>query len=65
MGTHFQYSNYNRVAHFRIFWVKQFFIFKVSKRTRMFVQQMKNKVVKCCSFNVNHGPSHKNRKLPI
>ena len=29
---------------FRFFWVRQFFIFTVSKRTRMFVVQMKSEV---------------------
>ena len=29
---------------FGFFWVRQFFIFTVNKRTRMFVQQMKSKV---------------------
>ena len=41
MGSHFHdwvgLSYSNGVAHFRIFWVRQFYIFTVSKRTGMFV----------------------------
>ena len=45
MGSHFHdWIDYNGVAHFRIFGVRQFFIFTISKRTRMFVLQMKSKV---------------------
>ena len=45
MGSHFrEWIDYNGVAHFRIFGVRQFFIFMVSKCTRMFVLQMKSKV---------------------
>ena len=45
MGSHFrEWIDYNGVAHFRIFGVRQFFIFLVSKCTRMFVLQMKSKV---------------------
>ena len=36
-GSHFQWSYWNGVAHFRILGVKKFFTFRVSKRTRMFV----------------------------
>ena len=43
-GWRFQQSYQNGVAHFLIFGVRQFFIFTVSKRTRMFVLQVKNKV---------------------
>ena len=45
MGSHFrEWIDYNGVAHFRIFGVRQFFIFMVSKCTRMFMLQMKSKV---------------------
>ena len=45
MGSHFHdWSDYNGVAHFLIFGVRQFFICKVSKRTRMFVLFVKSKV---------------------
>ena len=55
MGSHFHdWIDYNGVAfsiellewvaHFRIFWVKQFFIFSVNKRTRIFVLAVKDKV---------------------
>ena len=38
MGSHFHdWTDYNGVAHFLIFGVRQFSIFTVSKRTRMFV----------------------------
>ena len=53
LGSHFHdWINYDRVAFsidllewghiFRFFGVRQFFIFTVSKRTRMFVPQMKS-----------------------
>ena len=39
MGSHFHdWIDYNGVAHFLIFWVRQFFIFTVGKRTRTFAQ---------------------------
>ena len=47
MGSHFHdWIDYNGVAHFRFgFWGgRQFFIFTVSKGTRMFVLQMKSLV---------------------
>ena len=44
MGSHFQQNYKNGVAHFLIFGVRQFFIFKVSIRTRMFVLYVKSKV---------------------
>ena len=56
MGSHFHHwidyngvTYFNRVTRmglhiFRVFRVRQFFIFMVSKRTRMFVLQMKSKV---------------------
>ena len=45
MESHFHdWIDYNVVTHFRSFGVSQFFIFTVSKRTRMFVLQMKSKV---------------------
>ena len=38
MGSHFHdWTDYNGVAHFLIFGVRQFSIFTVSKRTRVFV----------------------------
>ena len=38
MGSHFyDWIDYNGVAHFWNFEVRKFFIFSVSKRTRMFV----------------------------
>jgi len=56
MGSHFHdWGDYNRVAFsivsrmgshiFGYFRVRQFFIFTVSKRTRMFVLQKKSKVI--------------------
>ena len=47
-GSHFHdWIEYNGVVHFPIFFflggVRQFFIFTVSKPTRMFVLQMKSK----------------------
>ena len=44
MGSHFQQSYQNGSHIFGFFRVRQFFIFTVSKRTRMFVSQMKSKV---------------------
>ena len=45
MGLHFHdWIDYNGVAHFRISGVRPFFIFPVSKSTRMFVLHMKSKV---------------------
>ena len=52
MGSHFHdwidYDGrgriFNRVLDFGFFGVRLFFIFTVSKRTRMFVLQMKSKV---------------------
>ena len=44
MGSHFQLSHWNGVAHFRIFGVRKVFIFTVSKRTIMFVLKVKSKV---------------------
>ena len=44
---------------FGFFGVRQFFIFTVSKRTRMFVLEMKSKVF---SFDIKNGSIHKNRK---
>ena len=44
MGLHFQKSYQNGAAHFRIFGVRELFIFTVSKRTRIFVLQVKSKV---------------------
>ena len=46
---------------FEFFWVRQFFIFIVSKRNRMFVLQTKSKVFFFQSKNIN-GSIHKNRK---
>ena len=46
---------------FEFFWVRQFFIFTVSKRNRMFVLQMKSKVFFFQSKKIN-GSIHKNRK---
>ena len=39
---------------FGFFGVRQFFIFTVTKRTRMFVWKMK-KIVTCSSFNLKMG----------
>ena len=36
LGSHFQYSYKNGVAHCLIFGIRQFFIFTVTKSTRMF-----------------------------
>ena len=44
IGSHFQQSYQNGVAHFRIFGVRKFFIFPVRKRTRKFVLQVESKV---------------------
>ena len=44
MGSDFQWSYRNGVSHFRIFGVRKFFTFTVSKRTRMFVLWVKSKV---------------------
>ena len=44
MGLHFQQSYQNGVAHFRIFGVRELFIFTVSKPIRIFVLQVKSKV---------------------
>ena len=61
MGSHFRdWIDYHGVAHFRIFGVRQFFIFMVSKCTRMFVLQMKSKV-----FFIHYpknGSINKNKK---
>ena len=61
LGSHFrEWIDYNGVAHFRILGVRQFFIFMVSKCTRMFVLQMKSKV-----FFIHYpknGSINKNRK---
>ena len=61
IGSHFrEWIDYNGVVHFRIFGVRQFFIFMVSKCTRMFVLQMKSKV-----FFIHYpknGSINKNRK---
>ena len=45
MRSHFHdWIDYNGVAHFTDFGVRQFFIFTVSKRTRMFVLYVKSTV---------------------
>ena len=57
MGSHFHdWTDYNGVAHFLIFVVRQFSIFTVSKRTRVFVLQVKNKV-----FFIQHEKIHKQK----
>ena len=45
---------------FGFFGVRQFFIFTVSKRTRMFLARMKSKAGS--SFNLENESIHKNRK---
>ena len=60
-GLHFSFSiellesENVRPAHFRIFGVRKFFTYTVSKRTRMFVLSVK---VKCSSFNLKNIPIH-------
>ena len=64
MGSHFHdWSDYNGVTFrvtrigshiFRFLVVRQFFIFTVSKRTRMFI--------KCSSFSLKKESINKNRK---
>ena len=48
MGSHFQQSYYNGVAHILIFGVRQFFILAVSKRTRMFVDKLGSQKLHIC-----------------
>ena len=64
VGSHFHdWIDYNGifnsyedgVAHSRDFGVRKIFIFTVSKRTRMFLLQVKSKVA---SFNLKNGSIH-------
>ena len=60
MGSHFlDWIDHNGVANFRIFGVRQFFLFTVSKRTRMFVLLVKTGKVFFIQFK--YGSIHKKK----